>query len=91
MYSTFSAAFDGATDELPAHAEHIARATSAPVYFTKPVVFITFSSNKQKRSKGPSRPRPRRAVGRSFFIELVPPTLRCVTDARIAFTHRTDS
>jgi hypothetical protein len=44
MYRLLSAAFDGATAEPPAHAEHIASATRAPAYFTKLVVFTLLPS-----------------------------------------------
>jgi hypothetical protein len=41
VYAPASAALDGVTVEPPPHAEHIASATRAPAYLTKPAVFIT--------------------------------------------------
>jgi hypothetical protein len=86
MYAPLSAAFEGATAEPPPHAEHIASATRAPAYFIKPVVFIRYSllsKNDRRlfldRDRAAREIEAARRVAKSFFIVLVPPTLRSMT------------
>jgi hypothetical protein len=70
VYAPLSAAFDGATAEPAPHAEHIASATRAAAYFTKPVVFKTLLLlSRRDRSFSPDRDPAGRQVEAADFGE----------------------